>query len=346
MKRITIKDLAQQLGVNPSTISRALKDHPDISPALREQVKQLADTLHYRPNHTAVNLRRRSSRLVGLIIPETIMFFYPYLIKGIEHVLHRHGYSLIMLLSNDSLEREAENIQICFDNDVAGLMIAFSRETKNIHHLELMEEAGTPIVMFDKVLEEAAYASVVLDDFSDAMMAVRHLVDTGCRRIAGIFGNLNMRITQLRLNGFTAALKQYGLPVSPDSIFFADDPAQALECARLAMQAPQPPDGIFAMTDEIIVGALPGLLDSGIKIPDACSIICMSDGILPYFLRPQVTFLRHDGYEVGRMSAEQLCALIQNGEHLKPGYPGKQTVLQTELVELATTRKRTDAIGS
>lgn len=340
MKRITIKDLALQLGVNPSTISRALKDHPDISPALREQVKNLAETLHYRPNHMAVNLRRRSSNLVGLIIPEAIMFFYPFLTRAIENVLHQHGYSLIMLPSNELLERETENIQICFDNDVAGLLIAFSRQTKNTDHLELMAEAEVPIVMFDKVLEDAPYDSVVLDDFSDAMTAVRHLAFTGCKRIMGIFGNLNMRITQLRLNGFTAALKQCNMPVSPDNIFFADDPEQAFELTNLAMRWSEPPDGIFAMSDEIILGALPALLDSGVKIPDACSVICMSDGNLPYFLRPQVTFLRHDGYEVGRLAAEQLCALIKNGEHLKPGYASKRTVLQTELVELATTRKK------
>lgn len=340
MKRITIKDLALQLGVNPSTISRALKDHPDISPALREQVKNLAETLHYRPNHMAVNLRRRSSRLVGLIIPEAIMFFYPYLIRAIENVLHLHGFSLIMLPSNESLERETENIQICFDNEVAGLLIAFTRETKNAEHLELMEEAEVPVVMFDKVLEDAPYDSVVLDDYSDAMTAVRHLAATGCQRIAGIFGNINMRITQLRLNGFTAALKQCNMPVSPDYIFFADDTAQASELTRLAMQSTEPPDGIFAMSDEIILGALPALLDSGVKIPDTCSIICMSDGILPYYLRPQVSFLRHDGHEIGRLAAEQLCALIKNGEHLKPGYVSKQTVLQTKLIELATTRKK------
>ncbi len=112
MKRTTIKDIARQLGVNPSTVSRALKDHPDIGLTLRNEIKQLADQLHYRPNHMAVYLRQRSSRLVGLIVPEVTMFFYPSVIRGIQNVLHEHGYNLIMLPSNESLEREMENIQM------------------------------------------------------------------------------------------------------------------------------------------------------------------------------------------------------------------------------------------
>lgn len=337
MKRITIKDLAQQLGVNPSTVSRALKDHPDISPALREQVKQLAETLHYRPNPLAVHLRRRKSNLVGLIVPNVTMFFYPYLIEGIEHVLHEHGYSLLMLPSNESLEREIENVQICFDNDVAGLLIAFTRHTQNAHHLELIEEAGAPVVMCDKVLEEAPYDAVVLDDFSDAARAVQHLYATGCRRIAGIFGNLNMRISQLRLDGFTQALRQLGLPHSPDRVFFADNSEKARDAAQAALQLPEPPDGIFAMSDEIMVGALAGLIDLGAAIPGDCALIGMSDGKLPPFLRPQVSYIRHDGYAVGRAAAQRLCSLIENEQHLKPFYSGQRTVIGSELVELATT---------
>lgn len=339
MAKITIKDLAQQLGVNPSTVSRALKDHPDISPALREQVKRLAETLHYRPNPLAVHLRRRKSNLVGLIVPNITMFFYPYLIEGIEEVLHRHGYSLLMLPSNESLDREIENIQICFDNDVAGLMIAFTRHTKNADHLELIEEAGVPVVMCDKVLENVSFDSVVLDDFTDARMAVQYLFSTGCRRIAGVFGDINMRISQFRLNGFSEAIRQYGLPSSSDLIFFADNSEKAREAVQHAMQLPEPPDGIFAMSDEVIVGVWAGLLDMKVKIPQECALIGMSDGVLPAFLRPRVTFIQHDGNELGQAAAEQLCALIANGNHLKPFYKGRQTIIPSRLVELETTRK-------
>lgn len=338
MKRITMKDLARQIGVNTSTISRALKNHPDISPEVRERVRQLAEQLNYRPNHMAVYLRQRSSRLIGLVVPQTSAFFFPPLLHGIEQVLHQNGYSLIMMPSNESLEREMHNIQICFDNDVAGLLIAFSRETNDPGHLALLVEAGAPVVMFDNVLEDAPFDSVVLDDFADTVAAVRHLVASGCRHIAGVFGNMNLRITQRRLKGFTSALKQCGLPVNPEHIIFANDTDEAQEGTQMLVKSLVPPDGIFAMTDEVLTGVLPALLDAGKKVPEECALICMSDGFLPHYLRPQVSYLHHNGYEVGRLAAERLCTLIKTAEHLKPKYKGVRSVQPTRLVELATTR--------
>lgn len=340
MKRTTIKDIARQLGVNPSTVSRALKDHPDISLALRTEIKLLADRLHYRPNQVAVYLRRRSSRLIGLITPEITMFFYPSVIKGIQHVLHQHGYNLIMLPSNESPEREIENIRICAENNVAGILLAFSRYTHTAEHLSVFEDVDAPIVMFDKILEDLPFDAVVLEDFQSAVTAVTHLADTGCRRIAGIFGNPQMRITQLRVEGFRHALDALGLPCPDEFVCFSDSAYEAEKCARTLMALPVPPDGIFAMTDEIIIGALPAITTSDKKIPDECSVICISDGFLPYCLHPQVTFLHHDGYEVGRLAAEQMLRLIDTGTWTGENYTGEKIMLNARLIELATTRHK------
>jgi len=340
MRRPTIKDIAQQLGVSPSTVSRALKDHPDIGIALRTEIKQLAARLHYRPNQVAVHLRQRSSRLIGLITPEVTMFFYPSVIKGIQQVLHERGYSLIMLPSNESPDREMENIRICSENDVAGILLAFSRNTHDTEHLTILNDFGAPVVMFDKIIEHLPYDAVVLEDFQSAVMAVKHLLDTGCRRIAGIFGNPHMRITQLRLEGFRHALQAAGLECQDQYIRFSDSTYEAEKCARDLMTLPEPPDGIFAMTDEIMIGSLPAFAKSGKKIPDECSVICISDGFLPYCLHPQVTFLHHDGFEVGRLAAEQLVNLIESGEFAHEGYLGKKIMLKARLIELATTRHK------
>lgn len=340
MKRTTIKDIARRLGVNPSTVSRALKDHPDIGAALRTQIKQLADELHYRPNHMAVYLRQRSSRLIGLIVPEVTMFFYPSVIKGIQDVLHEQGYNLVMLPSNESLEREMENIRICAENDVAGILLALSRYSRASNHLEMLEDIGAPLVMFDKILENLPYDAVVLEDFESAVVAVRHLAETGCRRIAGIFGNPNMRITQLRLDGFRHAINDLGMPCPDDYICFADNTYEAEKAARSLMSLALPPDGIFAMSDEVIIGALPAIATSGKKIPDECSVICISDGFLPYCLHPQVTFLHHDGYKVGQLAAQKLFQLIASSDFATENYQGEKIMLKARLVELATTRRK------
>ncbi len=339
MKRTTIKDIAQRLGINPSTVSRALKDHPDIGLTLRTEIKKLADQLHYRPNHMAVYLRQRSSRLIGLIIPEVTMFFYPSVIKGIQNVLHDAGYNLIMLPSNESLEREIENIQICSENDVAGIMLAFSRYRQTSEHLKALQDIGAPVVMFDKIIDDLPYDAVVLEDFQSAYVAVKHLITTGCSRIAGIFGNPDLRITQLRLEGFRQAIIDSGLEYNESYVCFSDSSYQAEQDARALMEKPIPPDGIFAMTDEIIIGSLPAFVRSGKKIPEECSIICISDGFLPYCLFPKVTFLHHDGYEVGRLAAERMLHLIEVGKNTLDSPKGVVTMLKPALIELDTTRK-------
>lgn len=342
MKRTTIKDIAQQLGINPSTVSRALKDHPDIGAALRDEIKKLAVQLHYRPNHMAVYLRQQSSRLIGLIVPEVTMFFYPSVMKGIQNVLHDAGYNLIMLPSNESLEREIENIRICSENDVAGIMLSFSRYRHSTEHLSTLEDIGAPVVMFDKIIEDLPYDAVILEDFQSAYAAVQHLISTGCRSIAGIFGNPDLRITQLRLDGFRQAIFDAGLESREEYICFADSSYAAEQSANLLMNMPVPPDGIFAMTDEIIIGSLPSFVRSGKKIPEECSIICISDGFLPYCLYPKVTFLHHDGYEVGRLTAQRMLKLIEEGNYANKNYKGEVFMFRPPLIELDTTKKKID----
>lgn len=340
MKRTTIKDIAQQLGINPSTVSRALKDHPDIGLALRTEIKKLAVQMHYRPNHMAVYLRQQSSRLIGLIVPEVTMFFYPSVIKGIQNVLHDAGYNLIMLPSNESLDREIANIRICSENDVAGIMLAFSRFRHTSEQLSALEEIGAPVVMFDKIIEDLPYDAVVLEDFKSAYDAVTHLIETGCRRIAGIFGNEELRITQLRLDGYRQAIADAGLECNEAYISFSNSSFDAEKDAENLMSSENPPDGIFAMTDEIIIGCLPAIVRSGKKIPEECSIICISDGFLPYCLYPKVTFLHHDGYEVGSLAAKKMLQLIEESVHTKPEYKGGVTMLKPPLIELDTTIKK------
>ena len=339
MKRTTIKDIAQQLGINPSTVSRALKDHPDIGAALRAEIKRLAVQMHYRPNHMAVYLRQRSSKLIGLIVPEVTMFFYPSVMKGIQNVLHDAGYNLIMLPSNESLEREIDNIRICSENDVAGIMLSFSRYRHTTEQLSTLEEIGAPVVMFDKIIEDLPYDAIILEDFQSAYDAVNHLVATGCKRIAGIFGNPDLRITQLRLDGFKQAIQDAGMEYNPDYICFANSSYEAEKDAQKLMSRADAPDGVFAMTDEIIIGSLPAFVRSGKKIPEECSIICISDGFLPYCLHPKVTFLHHDGYEVGSLTAQRMLKLIEEGVVANKNYKGTVTMLKPPLIELDTTVK-------
>ena len=339
MKRTTIKDIANRLGVNPSTVSRALKDHPDIGLALRMEIQKLAAELHYRPNQMAVQLRQRQRRLIGLIVPELTMFFYHSVMKGINEVLDQHGYHLVMLVSNESTERELENIRICGENDLAGILFALTRYTQGGELQQVLTELDMPVVLFDKVLEDLPYNAVILADVDAARQAVTHLVKTGCQRISGLFGNPGLLITQLRVEGFRKGLAEAGLPFEPAYVQFADSALEAAQCAAALLDLPQPPDGIFAMSDEIMIGAMPTIANTGLRIPEDCSVICISDGFLPYCLRPQVTYLHHDGSEIGKIAARKLIQLIDSDRADVGGTEPQIDMLQANLLELETTRK-------
>lgn len=338
MKRTTIKDIAQRLGVNPSTVSRALKDHPDIGLALRLEIQRVAAELHYRPNQMAVQLRQRQRKLIGLIVPELTMFFYHSVMKGINEVLDQHGYHLVMLVSNESTERELENIRICGENDLAGILFALTRYTQGGELQQVLEELDVPVVLFDKVLAGLPYHAVILADVDAACQAVEHLTNTGCKRIGGIFGNPGLLITQLRVEGFRKGLAAAGLPFEPAFLQFADSAMEAAQCAATFLEMPQPPDAIFAMSDETILGAMPVIAGAGLRIPEDCSVICISDGFLPYCLRPQVTYLHHDGSEIGKIAAGKLIDLIENNQTAVAEI--KTDMLQARLVELNTTRRQ------
>lgn len=334
MKRTTIKDIARQLGVNPSTVSRALKDHPDIGFALRQEIKKLADAMHYRPNPMAVQLRQRQSKVIGLIVPEMTMFFYPSVIKGIHEVIEQSGYHLMMLSSNESPERELENIRICAENGLAGILVAFTRHTGHSDALDLLLDVDIPVVMFDKVLPDLPFDAIVLADSAVGKTAVNYLAQCGCKSIGGLFGNPNLLITQRRMEGFKTGLHEAGLKLDPAIIRFADDAFEAAVAATELMNSRSHPDGIFIMSDELLMGALPPIVHAGLVIPGECSVICISDGFLPQCLSPKVTYLHHDGFEIGQVAAQRLLRQIETGEkHMD----SQQVMLHAKLVRLETT---------
>ncbi len=331
--RTTIKDIARVLGINVSTVSRGLKDHQDISLETRNEIKRVANELHYHPNLMAINLRNRRSRLIGLIIPEITMFFFPSVIQGIEDVLHRNGYNLLMLQSSDQLKREIENVHLCTENGVEGLLISVSRQTITTEHLSELQALGVPIVLFDKVIEKTEFPQIIIDDAAAAMKAVLHLQARGATEIIGVFGNANLSITQKRIEGFRRALLQQGLTVREDAILFAENTKEALQHTKNSMELPTPPNGIFAMSDEILAGVLPALRQKNILIPKQCKVISMSDGELPYYLDPLVTYIHHSGYQVGETAAQRLCESIENKNLVLP----KINILPVTLVQQQST---------
>jgi LacI family transcriptional regulator len=327
MKRATLKDIALLAEVNISTVSRALKDHPDIGTAVRERVKSIAQQLNYHPNLTAVQLRKKQSNVIGLIIPEAYMFFFPSVINGISEVMQKHQYKLLVLQSSEDFEQEIANVQVCFENNVDGLLISLTKKTTHLEHLMEFKVAGSPVVLIDKVLDNNDFDAVVIDDAAGTQVCLEHLVKTGCRRILGVFGNPNLSITQKRLAGFKSFFETPQYQSIDYSFEFADNTFSALNCVK-DIYPDFKPDAIFAMTDEIVAGVVPALKQLKVSIPQDCSVICISDGFLPRILDPELTYLHHDGFAHGKLAATHLIQRIQQKNE---DFSSQKLVLDTHL---------------
>jgi LacI family transcriptional regulator len=329
MSRITIKDIARLLGINVSTVSRALTNHPNVNADTRQRVIELANEMGYMPNTLAVNLRRRHSGLVALLISEINMFFVPSVIRAIEEQMRLNGYRLLILQSKDSYEAEAENLKICRQLAVEGILVSLSAETQELKHFDAIFEEGIPVVFFDKV-PAGDYNSVRIDDAKTACNATDYLVQQGHKHICGLFGLPSLRITGERLKGFRKRLATSGLIADPNLELFAANSQLASTMLLQLLQQNKHATALFAMSDELLVGAVQAAEEAGLKVPYDFSIICISDGSAPNFYSPRISHLHHSGYEIGLAASKRLLDLITEGINQPP----QQIELECHLVTL------------
>jgi len=337
LKKTTIKDIALQLNVSISTVSRALNNHPDISPHLTEKIKETAKLLHYRPSTAALQLKRGTNKTIALILPEISSFFYPSVIHGIDTILHQQGYNLMILPSNDRLDREIENIDIAYDQDVAGAFISLSKETINLDHLKRFDDANIPVILLDKIKENAPYSSITIDDFKVSYQMVQHLFKTGSNRIAGIFGKASLTISHLRYKGFAQALRDLDLPLDDEFVFFVNNSEEAKSAAHKIVEKVKP-NGLYLMTDEIMIGVMPALAGLHVKVPEDIAIISISDGSLAHFMIPRISHMLHNGFELGYLGAQKLVQYINAIQHNLPLVTPEMLVMNTNIVLLDSTK--------
>lgn len=328
MGRITIKDIAKLLEINPSTVSRALKDHPDISLETRTKVKRIADDLGYVPNLQAISFRNRKSKLIGLILPDMNMFFFPPVISAIEETVRKEGYNLIVLHSNNQLEREQENVRICQRLGVEGLLVSLTSESNSLDHFSEFIGQGVPVILFDRVNNDLDLPTVVIHDEAVAAEAVSHLLSKGRKKICGLFGDPQLSISQLRKDGFCKALTAFGEEIDPNFILHAYDYNDAFKEVGKLLENNFKPDAFFTMSDTLLVGTMMALQQHKVVIPDEVAIISISHGEMPRFFSPQVTYLQHSGTRVGATAISLLFKLIHKESIPKVNYIGTRLVVQ------------------
>lgn len=333
--QVTIKDIAKILGVSASTVSRALKDHPDISKDTKEQVNNLAKQLHYKPNAVALSLKNSKTNTIGVIVPELVHHFFSSVISGIEDVAYESDYNVMICQSNERFEREVINAQALLSNRVEGALISLSKETSDLSHLQNLEESGIPIVFFDRVPDRFDSDKVIIDDKAAAYKAVCHLIESGCRQIAHLAAPDSLAIGRYRLEGYKAALQDNHLPFNEDYVIIADSFEQAAVATRKLIQLSNPPDGIFAVNDSTAVGAMKALQKMGIAIPEKIAIMGFSSGSYSDITTPTLSSVDQHGYEMGQKAASTLLERIKAQ---RIGH-GETFYINTNLVLRESTKK-------
>lgn len=311
MGRITVKDIARLLNINPSTVSRALKDHPDISKNTIEKVKQVAKDLGYEPNLQAISFRNRKSGLIGLIIPDMNMYFFPAVIKGIEERVRAEGYNILVLHSNNNLKGEQDNTKICDRLGVEGLLVSVSAESDNLDHFKELTERSVPVVLFDRIVDRRDFPLVCIDDVEVAKKVVKHLFDQGYRKICGVFDDPHLSISRLRRKGYEKMLQDLGLELRSEWVFHADSSEVAEQKMNDILELPDRPDAIFCMSDQLLVGIMQACISGGVAIPEEMAIASISNGLIPNFWQPHITYMHHSGEKVGAVAADVLFKSIQ-----------------------------------
>lgn len=314
----TLKKLSASLGLSISTVSRALKNHPDISEATRKRVWELAQVTEYEPNTYAINLRTNNSKVFGLIVPDISNFFYDSVISSLEEEARRHGYSLLILQSSDDPAIELMNIRFCKQNRVSGVFAAITKGTSDISSFLKLQEAGIKVIFIDKVPSaEIVCNRICMDDRKAAELAAATLYQKKKKHILSVFGNSRMSITQERLKSYKDFFGQQGLRKTKLVFAEADTNGEAYKVALAALQQAKRPDAVFCMSDEILTGVMKAVQQLKLSLPDELGVIAISNGILPHYYYPDITFVETSGYKLGKLAYSRMMACLSGSSFIQ-----------------------------
>ncbi len=342
-RQVTIKDIARELGISPSTVSRALKNHPDISNATKNAVNDLARKLNYKPNEIALSLKHSKSNIIGVIVPEVVHYFFSSVISGIDDLAYANDYNVMVAQTTENYEREMHSVQGMLSSRVAGLLVSVSKSTKSYEHFRTLEQNGIPIVFFDRVCAEIDTDKVVVDDFDGAYRAVDYLIKTGCKRIVHFAAAQHLLIGKNRQNGYLHALYKNGIPVDDNLIFKCDNYNEAAHLTEKLIRSGNTPDAIFAVNDMTALGALSTIKSIGLRVPDDISIIGFTNGLISTMSDPPLSTIEQHGYEMGQIAVRLLLNRLSKDEE---DYTPEIRVLKTDLVLRGTTKTlKEDKLG-
>jgi len=335
--QVTMKEIAKKLGVSVSTVSRAMKDSPELHPDTKKRIVEMAKSMNYQYNLLAQSLRISRSKVLGVIVPELTSHFFSSNISGIQDTAYKRGYNIMICQSNESFEQEKANIKTLVSSQVDGLLISLSRETKTYEHLQDIYDRGIPFIMFDRVTEEIPVSKITVDDAHGAYLVVKHLLDQGCRKIAYFSGPEDLYISKKRKEGYLEALAEYGIPEKDSKVYFTDlTPEMNRKVTLEMLESGDLPDAIFAMIDPVAVDVMIVLKEKGIKIPDQIALAGFTNNPTSAVVEPSLTTVSQPGYEMGQLAANHLLDQLEEIVSDDP----QSFVLLTTLVPRNSSQKK------
>jgi LacI family transcriptional regulator len=329
-KRTTIHDIAREINLTASTVSRALNDHPGISATTKELVRSAAERLKYRQNKIASSLRSGRTHVIGVLIPSAEINFFGSVVHGIEHVARSKGYSVLLFQSNERTDYETEGIETLLKSRVDGILASIAKETTSLAHFLEIKKRHVPLILFDRASDELGVPSVVIDDYKGAYMATEHLIKQGYQRIAHIAGQQHIKIFNDRLRGYVHALHAYGRPLDDDLIKYGKISIESGRiCAQQLLQAANPPDAIFAVEDFTALGAMQSIKELGFGDPWRVGLVGFANEAFSAYVSPSLSTVVQQTVKMGEESAKLFMDIIENKKQM---YVPEKVILEPELI--------------
>ncbi|MBB4800457.1 LacI family transcriptional regulator [Flavobacterium nitrogenifigens] len=312
-RKITLKQIAKELDVSISTVSKSLRNSLEIGEETREKVQAFAKFYNYKPNNIALSLKNRKTKSIGIIIPEIVHYFFSTVINGIEQVANEYGYSVVICVSDDSFDKEVLNMEMLANGSIDGFIMSLSKETQykgDFHHITEVINQGMPVVMFDRVTNDILCDKVIIDDKSAAYEAVQSLIDSGRKKIALVTTVDYVSVGKLRTDGYEKALLDNGLPFNEDLIIKIED-VDTCEITISELLHARAFDAVFAVNELFAVTIIKTANKMGLKVPEDLAVIAFTDGIISKYSTPTITTVSQSGEKMGNKAAKMLIERIE-----------------------------------
>lgn len=332
----TILDIADKLKISKSTVSRALRNSKEINQETRNAVLKMAQELNYVPNYFASSLVRRKSYSIGIVVPELMTNFFSQFIIIAQKAASLAGYEVVICHSNENYRNEMDVLKRLFAYQVDGILLSLSSETKSLEHLQAFQDAGTPVILFNRVKNRPVFPKVLADDYQGAFAGVEHLIKNGYRKIGHIGGPGNLQISKNRFNGYRDALIKHGLEFNPNRIVYHDlSPQGAQKCAQALLKKPMDLDAVFAVNDPAAIHLILEAKKRGIRVGPELGIVGFSNDSRSEIIEPSLTTLEQPIEQMAETCIHLLLNKINDPNFSLPA----TTILKTMLIERCSSKK-------